>query len=180
VSLVLETGEAREVHHFSLLIGYGVSAINPYLAFESLDRMLDEGLLTGIDYRAACRNFVKAASKGVIKVASKMGISSLQSYRGAQVFEAVGLRQDLSTSTSAGRRRASAASARRSSRRKCCCVIAPRSATARSRVTRCRSAASTSGAPTASIICSTPSRSTGCRNRCAPAATRISASIRGS
>ena len=95
VSLVLETGEAREVHHFSLLIGYGVSAINPYLAFETLDRMIQEGMLTGIDHKTACKNFVKAASKGVIKVASKMGISSLQSYRGAQVFEALGIRQDV-------------------------------------------------------------------------------------
>ncbi len=94
-SLVIETGEAREVHHFSLLIGYGVSAINPYLAFETIDHMIDQGLLTTVDYRTACRNFVKAASKGVIKVASKMGISSLQSYRGAQVFEAIGLRQDV-------------------------------------------------------------------------------------
>ncbi|RPI13325.1 MAG: glutamate synthase large subunit, partial [Lysobacterales bacterium] len=92
---VLETGEAREVHHFALLIGYGVSAINPYLAFETLDRMIAEGMLTGVDHKTACRNFVKAAAKGVIKVASKMGISSLQSYRGAQVFEAVGLRQDV-------------------------------------------------------------------------------------
>jgi glutamate synthase (ferredoxin) len=95
VSLVLETGEAREVHHFSLLIGYGVSAINPYLAFETLDRMIGEGMLTGVDHKTACKNFVKAASKGVIKVASKMGISSLQSYRGAQVFEALGIRQDV-------------------------------------------------------------------------------------
>jgi glutamate synthase domain-containing protein 2/glutamate synthase domain-containing protein 1/glutamate synthase domain-containing protein 3 len=95
VSLVLETGEAREVHHFSLLIGYGVSAINPYLAFETIDRMINEGMLTGIDHKKACANFVKASAKGVIKVASKMGISSLQSYRGAQVFEAVGLRQDI-------------------------------------------------------------------------------------
>jgi len=94
-SLVLETGEAREVHHFALLIGYGVSAINPYLAFETIDRMINEGMLTGIDHRKACANFVKAAAKGVIKVASKMGISSLQSYRGAQVFEALGLRQDV-------------------------------------------------------------------------------------
>ncbi len=94
-SLVLETGEAREVHHFSLLIGYGVSAVNPYLAFETIEQMIHGGLLTGVDYRSACRNFVKAASKGVIKVASKMGISSLQSYRGAQVFEALGLRQDV-------------------------------------------------------------------------------------
>ncbi len=94
-SLVLETGEAREVHHFSLLIGYGVSAVNPYLAFETIDHMMHEGLLSGVDYKTACKNYVKAASKGVIKVASKMGISSLQSYRGAQVFEAIGLRQDV-------------------------------------------------------------------------------------
>jgi len=95
VSIVLETGEAREVHHFALLIGYGASAINPYLSFESLERMIEQGLLTGVDFRTACRNLVKAAAKGVIKVASKMGISSLQSYRGAQVFEAIGLRQDV-------------------------------------------------------------------------------------
>jgi glutamate synthase (ferredoxin) len=95
VSLVIETGEAREVHHFSLLIGYGCSAINPYLAFETIDGMIQEGLLTGIDHPAACKNVVKAASKGVVKVMSKMGISAIQSYRGAQVFEAVGLRQDV-------------------------------------------------------------------------------------
>jgi glutamate synthase (ferredoxin) len=95
VSLVLETGEAREVHHFSLLIGYGCSAINPYVAFEAIDDMIREGLLPKIDHKAACKNFVKAATKGVIKVMSKMGISAIQSYRGAQVFEALGLRQDV-------------------------------------------------------------------------------------
>ncbi len=95
VSLVLETGEAREVHHFSLLIGYGCSAINPYLAFETIDGMIGEGLLTNVDHKLACKNFVKAATKGVVKVMSKMGISAIQSYHGAQVFEAVGLRQDL-------------------------------------------------------------------------------------
>jgi glutamate synthase (ferredoxin) len=95
VSLVLETGEAREVHHFSLLIGYGVSAINPYLAFETIDDMIREDLLPNIDHKTACKNFVKAASKGVVKVMSKMGISAIQSYRGAQVFEAIGLRQDV-------------------------------------------------------------------------------------
>src|SRR5688572_13337040 len=95
VSLVLETGEAREVHHFALLIGYGVSAVNPYVAFETIDDMIREGLLTGIDHKKACANFVKAGSKGVIKVMSKMGISAIQSYRGAQVFEALGLRQDV-------------------------------------------------------------------------------------
>jgi glutamate synthase domain-containing protein 2/glutamate synthase domain-containing protein 1/glutamate synthase domain-containing protein 3 len=95
ISLVLETGEAREVHHFSLLIGYGCSAINPYLAFETIDGMIREELLLGVDHKTACKNFVKAAAKGVIKVASKMGISAIQSYRGAQVFEAVGIRQDI-------------------------------------------------------------------------------------
>ncbi|MFM2287669.1 MAG: hypothetical protein RL684_812, partial [Pseudomonadota bacterium] len=95
VSLVLETGEAREVHHFALLIGYGCSAINPYLAFETMDGMIGEGLLTNVDHKLACKNFVKAATKGVVKVMSKMGISAIQSYHGAQVFEAVGLRQDV-------------------------------------------------------------------------------------
>ncbi len=95
VSLVIETGEAREVHHFALLIGYGASAINPYVAFETIDDMIKEGLLVGIDHKKACQNLVKAASKGVVKVMSKMGISAIQSYRGAQVFEALGLRQDV-------------------------------------------------------------------------------------
>ncbi|MBC7784556.1 MAG: glutamate synthase large subunit, partial [Burkholderiales bacterium] len=95
ISLVLETGEAREVHHFALLIGYGCSAINPYLAFETIDGMIQEQMLLNVAHQAACKNMVKAASKGVIKVMSKMGISSIQSYRGAQVFEAVGLRQDV-------------------------------------------------------------------------------------
>jgi glutamate synthase (ferredoxin) len=95
VSLVLETGEAREVHHFALLIGYGVSAINPYVAFETIDSMIRDERLTNIDHRTACKNMVKAATKGVIKVMAKMGISAIQSYRGAQVFEAVGLRQDV-------------------------------------------------------------------------------------
>ncbi len=95
VSLVLETGEAREVHHFALLIGYGCSAVNPYVAFESIDGMIRDGSLTGIDHKAACKNFVKAGAKGVIKVMSKMGISAIQSYRGAQTFEALGLRQDV-------------------------------------------------------------------------------------
>ena len=95
VSLVIETGEAREVHHFSLLIGYGASAINPYLAFETLDGMIRDGLLANIDHKTACKNFAKAATKGIVKVMSKMGVSAVQSYHGAQLFEAVGLRQDL-------------------------------------------------------------------------------------
>jgi glutamate synthase (ferredoxin) len=91
VGLVLESGEPREVHHFSLLIGYGVGAVNPYLAFETLDDLIRQGLLVGVDHKTACKNYVKAAVKGVVKVMSKMGISTIQSYRGAQIFEAVGL-----------------------------------------------------------------------------------------
>ncbi len=93
--LVIETGEPREVHHFSLLIGYGAGAINPYLAFETLDDMIRQGLLKDIKHKDACKNFVKAAVKGVVKVISKMGISTIQSYRGAQIFEAVGLKQSV-------------------------------------------------------------------------------------
>ncbi|MGH8299390.1 MAG: glutamate synthase large subunit, partial [Steroidobacteraceae bacterium] len=95
VSLALETGEAREVHHFALLIGFGCSVVNPYLAFETLESLIHDGLVTQVDSKLACKNFVKAATKGVIKVMSKMGISAIQSYHGAQVFEAVGLRQDV-------------------------------------------------------------------------------------
>ena len=91
IGLVLESGEPREVHHFALLIGYGVGAVNPYLAFETLDDMIREGVLVDIDHQTACKNFAKAAIKGVVKVISKMGISTIQSYRGAQIFEAVGL-----------------------------------------------------------------------------------------
>ncbi|NBX57600.1 MAG: glutamate synthase subunit alpha, partial [Gammaproteobacteria bacterium] len=95
VSLAIETGEAREVHHFALLIGYGCSVINPYLAFETLDGMIRDNLLPNVDHTLACANFAKAATKGVVKVMSKMGISAVQSYHGAQVFEAIGLRQDV-------------------------------------------------------------------------------------
>ncbi|MDD5262083.1 MAG: glutamate synthase large subunit [Methylacidiphilales bacterium] len=91
VGLVLESGEPREVHHFSVLIGYGVGAINPYLAFETLDDMIRQGLLPGLDHKTAVKNYIKGAIKGVVKTMAKMGISTVQSYRGAQIFEAVGL-----------------------------------------------------------------------------------------
>jgi len=95
VGLVLESGEPREVHHFALLIGYGCSAINPYLAFESLDDMIREGLLPNLDHKTAVKNFIKASVKGVVKTMAKMGISTIQSYRGAQIFEAIGLNHDV-------------------------------------------------------------------------------------
>jgi glutamate synthase (ferredoxin) len=95
VGLVLESGEPREVHHFALLIGYGCSAINPYVAFETLDDMIREGLLTNLDHKTAVKKYIKAAVKGVVKTMAKMGISTIQSYRGAQIFEAVGLNSAL-------------------------------------------------------------------------------------
>jgi glutamate synthase (NADPH/NADH) large chain len=95
VGLVLESGEPREVHHFALLIGYGAGAINPYLAFETLDDMVRQGELTGINHDKAVTNYAKAIRKGVMKVMSKMGISTAQSYCGAQIFEAIGLSKEV-------------------------------------------------------------------------------------
>jgi glutamate synthase (ferredoxin) len=95
VGLVIESGEAREVHHFALLLGYGAAGVNPYLAFETLRDMIDRGLLAGIDLDKAITNYIKAINKGVIKVISKMGISTIQSYCGAQIFEAIGLNEDF-------------------------------------------------------------------------------------
>ncbi len=95
VGLVLETGEPREVHQFALLIGYGASAVNPYLAFETIHDQIRLGMIEGIDAETAEKKYVKAVNKGIVKVCSKMGISTIQSYHGAQVFEAVGLNQDF-------------------------------------------------------------------------------------
>ncbi|MCU0310472.1 MAG: glutamate synthase large subunit [Acidimicrobiales bacterium] len=95
VGLVVETGEAREVHHMCLLIGYGAAAVNPYLAFETIEDRIAEGLTDMHDPNKAVANYIKAASKGVLKVMSKMGISTVASYTGAQIFEAVGLGEDL-------------------------------------------------------------------------------------
>ncbi|SHJ92649.1 glutamate synthase large subunit [Desulforamulus aeronauticus] len=91
VSLILESGEPREVHHFAVLLGYGVSAINPYLALATLHSLIDQGYLTEVSHREAVKNYLKAATKGVVKIMSKMGISTIQSYCGAQIFEAIGI-----------------------------------------------------------------------------------------
>ena len=94
VAIILESGEPREVMHFALLIGYGASAVNPYLAIESLEDMVQKGRLQ-VPFDKALKNLKKSINKGLLKVFSKMGISTLQSYRGAQVFEAIGLNQEL-------------------------------------------------------------------------------------
>jgi glutamate synthase domain-containing protein 2/glutamate synthase domain-containing protein 1/glutamate synthase domain-containing protein 3 len=93
--LVVESGEPREVHHFSLLIGYGAGGICPYLAYATIRQMIREGLLANIEEKKAIHNYIKAVVKGVVKVMSKMGISTIQSYRGAQIFEAIGLGKEV-------------------------------------------------------------------------------------
>ncbi len=94
--LILECGDARENHHFALLLGYGAGTINPYLAFETLDDMIQQGMIRPeVDHAEAVRRYRKAIKKGVVKVMSKMGISTIQSYRGAQIFEAIGLNKDF-------------------------------------------------------------------------------------
>ena len=95
VGLIVESGEPREVQHFCLLIGYGAGGINPYLALESVRDLAERGELNGTKPDYAVHNFIKANEKGILKVMSKMGISTVQSYRGAQIFEAIGLNDDL-------------------------------------------------------------------------------------
>jgi glutamate synthase (ferredoxin) len=95
VGLVLESGEPREVHHFALLFGYGCGAVNPYVAMDSIEQMRIDGLLGDLEREDVRGNYIKAVNTGVLKVMSKMGISTLQSYRGAQIFEAVGLNSEV-------------------------------------------------------------------------------------
>ena len=94
-ALLLESGDAREVHHVALLIGYGAGAVNPYLAFETLDDMIQQRIIEGLTHEKATASYIKALNKGILKVMSKMGISTLQSYCGAQIFEAIGLEQSF-------------------------------------------------------------------------------------
>jgi glutamate synthase (NADPH) large chain len=95
VSLLVEAGDVREVHHVALLIGYGAAAVNPYLAMETAEDLVTRGVVTDVTAEKAIRHLIKALGKGVLKVMSKMGISTVASYRGAQVFEAVGLAPDV-------------------------------------------------------------------------------------
>ena len=95
VGLILESGEPREVHHFAVLIGYGIGAVNPYLAFESIGDLIGKGYVPAMTQEAAEKNYIKGVGKSLIKIMSKMGISTVQSYRGAQVFEAIGLNKEF-------------------------------------------------------------------------------------
>ena len=95
VGLIVECGDAREVHHMALLLGYGAGAVNPYLAIESIEDLIGQGAISEVEDKTAVRNYVKACSKGILKVMSKMGISTVASYTGAQVFECVGLSHEV-------------------------------------------------------------------------------------
>jgi glutamate synthase (ferredoxin) len=95
VGLLLESGEPREIHHFAALIGYGATAINPYLVYETLDDLIAREALRNLEHKVAMMHFLKAATKGIVKTLSKMGISSIQSYCGAQIFEALGIHQSV-------------------------------------------------------------------------------------
>ena len=93
--LIVESGDARECHHMALLIGYGAAAVNPYVALQSVQDMVRRGVLDGVTARKAAENLIKALGKGVLKIMSKMGVSTVASYTGAQIFEAVGLGPDV-------------------------------------------------------------------------------------
>jgi glutamate synthase domain-containing protein 2/glutamate synthase domain-containing protein 3 len=95
VGILVESGEPREVMHYCLLLGYGAGAVNPYLAYETLADMVADGILKDVDAPTACKHYMKALDKGILKVMTKMGISTLQSYHGAQIFEAIGLDSEL-------------------------------------------------------------------------------------
>ena len=164
VGLLVEAGDVREVHHVALLVGYGASAVNPYLAMESVEDLAVRGLVP-VAPDVAVRNLIRALGKGVLKVMSKMGISTVASYHGAQVFEAVGLDHQLVdryfTGTSSvlggiGLDVVAEEVARRHT------VAYPGAATPRRATAPCRSAASTSGAARASCTCSTRRPCSGC------------------
>ena len=170
--LVLESGEPREVHHFATLIGYGASAINPYLMFESLETLVDEGRVPGVDdFETAQWNVVKGIAKGLLKTISKMGISTIQSYNGAQIFEAVGLAPELidryfvGTASRIGGIDADILARETLERH-------ARGFGLHSATTCCRSAASTRGAARASTTCGTRRRSRSCSTRSATAGSR--------
>ena len=159
--LVLESGEPREVHHFATLIGFGASAINPYLMFESLAELVEDGRVPGVDDVAVAEtNVVKGIAKGLLKTISKMGISTIQSYNGAQIFEAVGLGKGLidrafvGTASRIGGIEIDVLAAE--TLQKHACVGGVESDTC------CRSAASTRGAARASTTCGTRRRSRSC------------------
>ena len=175
-ALVVEAGDVRETHHVAVLIGYGASAVNPYLAMESVEQLIAAGDVVGVTPQDGVYNLIKGLGKGVLKIMSKMGISTVASYTGAQTFERSAWARNWWTNSSPARTPSSAAWAWTSSR--------PRfphgtrwptpKAASSSRTARCWAAASTSGAATASRTCSTRRPSSGCSTPRVSAATTSS------
>ncbi len=167
VALVVETGDAREVHHIALLIGCGAAAVNPYLAMETIEDLVAEGELTGVEASVAVRNYLRALGKGVLKVMSKMGISTVGSYTAAQVFEAIGLSREVVDEYFTGTVSRLGGVGLDVLAAKWNCGTAPR--IRRTRRRRCivgsTSAASTSTGATANCTCSPPRRSSCCSTR---------------
>ena len=177
--LIVESGEPREVMHFCLLMGYGAGAINPYLAFATFAGMIDDGKLQDISEEEAVEHFIKALGKSLIKVASKMGISTLQSYRGAQIFEAIGLNREVIdkyftwTASRVGGIGLDAIA------RESAIVIGWRFMPIRILMANSTRAASINGGGAANITCTIRTRSRSCSIRCVRATIACSRNIRG-
>ena len=170
-SLLVEAGDVREVHHVALLIGYGAAAVNPYLAMETVEDLVRRGVITGLTPEKAVRNLVKALGKGVLKVMCKMGVSTVASYRGAQIFEAIGLSRSLVDQyfTGTTSRLGGVGPDDRWPRRSPSGTRWPTRPTGSPRRTaRWPSAGSTSGAARASRTCSTRRPCSGCSTRRGP------------
>jgi glutamate synthase (NADPH/NADH) large chain len=178
IGLIAEAGDVREVHHVALLVGYGAAAVNPYLAMESVEYLAHDGYYVTEEPAEAVHNLVKALGKGVLKVMSKMGVSTVSSYTGAQLFEALGLSDALVERYFTGTTASSAGSAwTRLPRRSLRGTASPTRWTAgHCRTARWRPVASTSGARTARSTCSTRRRSSGSSTAPGPASTRSSSS----
>ncbi len=189
--LLVETGDAREVHHVALLLGYGAGAVNPYLAFETLHDLVRQGRLPDVSHAQAVITYIKALNKGVLKVMSKMGISTLQSYCGAQIFEAVGLDQPFVEKYFTHTASRIGGIGLKKFPRKFDSGTRGRSGGRSPRVARdflvprfprppiSKLVANTSGAATASFTCSTRTRCFDCSTRRAPGSTGSSRTTRG-
>ncbi len=178
--LIVESGEPREVMHFCLLIGYGAGAVNPYLAYATLAGMIEDGQLKDVDEEEAVEHLIKAAGKSLIKVASKMGISTVQSYRGAQIFEAIGLSKEVVdryfTWTAS---RVGGIGPRRDCARDQRIAIGWHSAPIRISTASSKRVASINGGGAANSTCTIRTRSRSCNTRCARVTIGCSRNIRG-
>lgn len=178
VGLLIEAGDVREAHHVALLLGYGASAVNPYLALETVRDLVERGVIGGIEADQAVANIVKAFGKSVLKIMSKIGVSTVSSYTGAQIFEALGLGQDVIDRCFTAPPPAWAASASTSSPKRWPSATAVPTPPTPAPTGAWKSAASTSGAARANPTCSTPRRSSSSSTPPGAASTRSSRSTR--